>query len=419
MVVNSDVEKAVLQIVREVIPFLNEKQSRILEGSAAKAMGYGGIATISQNIGVARNTVTSGIKIISTEDPEHTSATDTTKARIRRPGGGRKKISEKIPELDTHIETIITENCGTYGSPESMMLWTSWSLRKIAGELDKRHGIHVSQNIVSRELDELGYSKQLNQKMYQVGTEHPDRDAQFSYISEKSNEFISLNCPVISVDTKKKENIGNFKNNGAEYCPKYNPRKVLDHDFPLKELGKVSPYGVYVLNDNTGFINLGTSHDTPEFAGESVSLWWDCIGKNTFPNATKIFITCDSGGSNGCRIWLWKAKLQEIANRTGLEIHVSHFPPGTSKWNKIEHRLFCYISKNWQGKPLIDIETIVNLIGSTTTKSGLKVVCNIDNRTYETGKKITSEEKEELNIDFIGPNKEWNYIIKPNNHLIS
>ncbi|HJJ46874.1 MAG TPA: ISAzo13 family transposase [Methanocorpusculum sp.] len=419
MVVNPDVEKAVLQIVREVTPFLNEKQTRILEGSAAKVMGYGGITSVSQNINVSRNTVASGMKIISTDEVEETSATDSAKSRIRRPGGGRKKVSEKIPELNTYIETIITENGDTYGSPESPLRWTSWSLRKIADKLDKKYGIHVSPNIVSRSLDELGYSKQLNQKMCQLGVEHPDRDAQFSYINDKSNEFISANFPVISVDTKKKENIGNFKNNGAEYCPKHNPRKVLDHDFPIKELGKVSPYGVYVLNNNTGFINLGTSHDTPEFAGESISLWWDCIGKNTFPNASKLFITCDSGGSNGCRTWLWKAKLQDIANSTGLEIHVSHFPPGTSKWNKIEHRLFCYISKNWQGKPLIDIETVVNLIGSTTTKKGLKVVCKVDNRTYDTGKKITDEEKDALNMDFVGPNKEWNYIIKPNNQLIS
>lgn len=334
--------------------------------------------------------------------------------RIRKPGAGRKSASEKNPLLFEKVEEIITKNGDTYGSPEKPLRWTTWSLRKIASEL-KNYGITVSQNIVSRVLDALGYSKQQNQKMCQLGAEHPDRDAQFCFINEISTDFLNNGEPVISVDTKKKENIGNFKNNGAEYRPVKSPRKVLDHDFPLPELGKVSPYGVYVLNDNTGFVNLGLSHDTPEFAGESVSQWWRCIGKNTFPNAGRLYITCDSGGSNGCRIWLWKHYLQELANETQLEIHVSHFPPGTSKWNKIEHRLFCYISKNWEGQPLIDIETVVNLIGSTTTEKGLSVICHVDDRHYETGKKITVEQKENINIDYVGPNKVWNYIIKPNN----
>ena len=223
---------------------------------------------------------------------------------------------------------------------------------------------------------------------------------------------------MISIDTKKKENIGNFKNNGSEYRPKGNPREVLDHDFPLPELGKVAPYGVYVLNNNTGFINLGTSHntshDTPEFTGESVRVWWNTVGKNTFPSAKKLYITCDNGGSNGGRIWLFKYYLQQLSNETGLEIHVSHFPPGTSKWNKIEHRLFCYISKNWQGQPLIDIETVVNLISSTTTKTGLKVDCRVDTNIYETGKKASEEQKENINIAFVGSNEKWNYIIAPN-----
>ena len=208
--------------------------------------------------------------------------------------------------------------------------------------------------------------------------------------------------------------IGNFKNNGSEYRPTNDPRKVLDHDFPLPELGKVAPYGVYVLNDNTGFVNLGLSHDTPEFAGESIRLWWRCVGRHTFPDTKRLYITCDSGGSNGCRVWLWKHSIQEFSNETGLEIHVSHFPTGTSKWNKIEHRLFCYISKNWQGQPLIDIETVVNLIGSTTTEKGLTVKCLVDPNYYEPSTKITEEQKKALNIEFIGPNHKWNYIIRPN-----
>ena len=250
--------------------------------------------------------------------------------------------------------------------------------------------------------------------MKQLGSQHPDRDAQFCFINDTAEEFLNNEEPVISVDTKKKENIGNFKNNGSEYRPQKDPRQVLDHDFPLPELGKVAPYGIYVVNNNTGFINLGISHDTPEFAGESVYQWWQCVGKNTFPNAKRLYITCDGGGSNGSRVWLWKYYLQELSNLTGLEIHVSHFPPGTSKWNKVEHRLFCYISKNWQGQPLIDIETTISLIGSTTTEKGLTVKCRLDENHYETGKKITEEQKDQLNIIFNGPNEKWNYIIIPN-----
>ena len=406
----NETKDAIKSILLDVAPYLNEKQRRILYGSAASALGHGGIAFVNEVTGSARNTITSGKEeITSIEEPEKKKETGK---RIRKPGGGRKSTLEKNPSLNEKVEEIITRSGDTYGSPEKPLRWTTWSLRKIAQEL-LQFGIKVSQNIVSRVLDVLGYSKQQNQKMYQVGEEHPDRDKQFHFINDTADEFIKDGMPVISVDTKKKENVGNFKNVGSEYRPSKTPRKVLDHDFPIPELGKVSPYGVYVLNDNTGFINLGTSHDTPDFAGESISRWWNCVGRNTFPNAKKLYITCDSGGSNGCRSWLWKYNLQQLANRTGLEIHVSHFPTGTSKWNKIEHRLFCYISKNWQGQPLIDIETIVNLIGSTTTERGLKVQCRVDNNLYQTGLKITSEQKEELNIEYVGPNKKWNYIIRP------
>ena len=291
--------------------------------------------------------------------------------------------------------------------------WTTLSLRDIAAELEERFEIKVSYSTVSRAFEKLGYSKQQNQKMLQVGSQHPDRDAQFNYINETSAEYLNAGEPVISIDTKKKENIGNFKNNGSEYRKEKEPRQVLDHDFPLPELGKVAPYGIYLINENLGFVNLGTSHDTPEFAAESVRRWWYCVGINTFPNTRRIYITCDNGGSNGSRIWLWKIYLQELSNETGLEIHVSHYPPGTSKWNKVEHRLFCYISKNWEGQPLIDIETVVNLIGSTKTETGLKVICKVDENIYETGKKATDKQKELLNIEYLGPNEKWNYIIKP------
>ena len=412
MSASEETKYAVKQILIKMLPILDEYQRRILLGSAASALGHGGTAFVRNVTGSSKDTIRSGIAE-TTANTTDNGITLTHPEKLRRPGAGRKSALEKNPLLYTKIEEIVNQSGDTYGDPQKPLRWTTWSLRKIAGELLK-YGITVSQNVVSRALDALGYSKQQNQKMYQVGGQHPDRDAQFRFINETSSEFLANGEPVISIDTKKKENVGNFKNAGAEYRPTKNPRKVLDHDFPFPELGKVSPYGVYVLNDNTGFVNLGLSHDTPEFAGESVAQWWRCVGKNTFPNAKRLYITCDSGGSNGCRIWLWKHYLQELANETQMEIHVSHFPTGTSKWNKVEHRLFCYISKNWQGQPLIDVETIVNLIGSTTTEKGLTVICRVDEKHYETGKKITEEQKANLNIEFVGPNEKWNYIVRPN-----
>ena len=412
MSASEETKDAVKQILVKMLPVLDEYQRRILLGSAASALGHGGTTFVRNVTGSSKDTIRAGIAEITANTSDN-STTLTHPKKLRKPGAGRKSALEKNPLLYTKIEEIINQSGDTYGDPQKPLRWTTWSLRKIASELLK-YGITVSQNVVSRALDALGYSKQQNQKMYQVDEQHPDRDAQFRFINETSSEFLSNGEPVISIDTKKKENVGNFKNAGAEYRPIGRPRKVLDHDFPIPELGKVSPYGVYVLNDNTGFVNLGISHDTPEFAAESVAQWWRCVGKNTFPNAQRLYITCDSGGSNGCRIWLWKHYLQELANETQMEIHVSHFPTGTSKWNKVEHRLFCYISKNWQGQPLIDIETIVNLIGSTTTEEGLTVICRVDDNHYETGKKITEEQKANLNIEFVGPNEKWNYIVRPN-----
>lgn len=413
MSASEETKYVVQQILEKMLPILDEYQRRILLGSAASALGHGGTAFVRNVTGSSKDTIRSGIAESTNKSAEENSML-THPGKIRNPGGGRKSALEKNPLLYTKIEEIINQSGDTYGDPQKPLRWTTWSLRKIANEL-LAFGITVSQNVVSRALDALGYSKQQNQKMYQVGEQHPDRDAQFHYINEVSTEFLSNGEPVISIDTKKKENIGNFKNAGSEYRPAKSPRKVLDHDFPLPELGKVSPYGIYVLNNNTGFVNLGLSHDTPEFAGESVAQWWRCVGKNTFPNAKRLYITCDSGGSNGCRVWLWKHYVQELANETQMEIHVSHFPTGTSKWNKIEHRLFCFISKNWQGQPLINIETVVNLIGSTTTEKGLSVICRVDENHYETGMKITEEQKANLNIEFVGPNEKWNYIVRPNN----
>ena len=406
-------------ILNAMLPILDEKQQRQLAGVIASELGYGGVSFVSSITMQSRNTIAAGANSFScasapVEDKIGQQQIEndvlSQAKRIRNPGGGRKPIEDKYPDLAEKIEEIISDD--TYGNPEKPLRYTSKSLRRIADVLAEK-GINVCHVIVGKMLEKLGYSKQQNQKMKQIGAQHPDRDAQFRFINDTAEEFLKNGDPVISVDTKKKENIGNFKNNGSEYRPKKTPRQVLDHDFPIPELGKVAPYGVYVVNNNTGFVNLGVSHDTPQFAGESIHQWWRCIGKNTFPEAKRIYITCDSGGSNGSRVWLWKYYLQKIADTTGLEIHVSHFPPGTSKWNKIEHRLFCYISKNWQGQPLIDIETTISLIGSTTTEKGLVVKCRLDEKHYETGVKITEEQKKYLNIVFNGPNEKWNYIIYP------
>jgi hypothetical protein len=335
---------------------------------------------------------------------------DIDVSRIRKTGGGRHAVEDNIPDIQENIREIVDST--TYGSPEEVLSWTTESLRKIQATLLREYGIDISFKTVGSVLKDMGYSRQANQKMLQVGEAHPDRNAQFEFINEKAKQFIEAGDPVISVDTKKKENIGNFKNNGTEYRKNKDPRKVLDHDFPIAELGKIAPYGVYNLNHNIGFVNVGTSHDTAEFAVESISRWWETIGKHTFPKAARLLITCDCGGSNGNRLRLWKQQLSEFSERIGLEIHVSHFPPGTSKWNKIEHKLFCFISKNWQGEPLIDVKTAVSLIGSTTTTTGLKVICQADDTEYELSKKVTDEQFNTLPIIKIAPFESWNYMLK-------
>ena len=388
--------------IKRMLPLLNEKQRRIFLGSEAMSYGYGGITKVSKISGVSIPTIRKGIKEIQSGEAIGNGC-------VRKAGGGRKSVEDIYPEIQEKIREIVDGN--TYGSPEKILSWTTLSLHDIQRMLDEKYGIKVSYRTVGDLLEELGYSKQANQKMLQVGTPSPNRNEQFAYINNKVKEFIEAGDPVISVDTKKKENIGAFKNNGQEYRKKNDPRKVLDHDFPIAELGKVSPYGIYVINSNTGFVNLGTSHDTAEFAVESISRWWETIGKNTFPKAKRLMITCDCGGSNGYRLHLWKYQLAQFAQRTGVSIHVSHFPPGTSKWNKVEHRLFCYITKNWQGQPLADIQTAVNLIGSTTTSAGLKVICQADYNDYPLSKKVSDQDYHSIPIDKIFPFGNWNYII--------
>ena len=400
MQVSPDVLKFAENILISFAPVLKENDRRLFYGIVADNLGFGGTSFVAEVTGSSRNTVASGIDDI--DKPRD--------GRIRKKGGGRKSAAEKNCELLEKVEDTVRES--TYGNPMDPLTWTTLSLREISEELKKRYGIDVSHTTVGTLLEMLGYSKQKNQKMLQVGKEHPDRDKQFRHINDTASEFLGKGLPVISVDTKKKELLGGFSNPGSEYRRIGDPRKTLDHDFEIKELGKVVPYGVYVVNNNTGFVNLGTDNDTAEFASESILQWWQHIGSETFPDADKIYITCDGGGSNSSRTWLWKANLQRLADETGLEIHVSHFPPGTSKWNKIEHRLFCYISKNWEGKPLYDIETAVNLIGSTTTKKGLTVKCVVDNRKYEKGLKVSDAQKAQINITFVN-DMTWNYIIKP------
>ena len=384
----------------------DEKSKRILLSKAAEVYGYGGKAHIISLTGTTYPTLIAGKADSANEDV-------ISSTRIRKEGGGRKPITETIPGITDIIEKIIDGN--TYGDPCKELHWvaSTLSLRKISNILVEEYSISISYVKVSQLLTEMGYSKQANQKMEQVGVPSPNRNEQFEFIDKTAHEYLSNGNPVISVDTKKKENIGNFKNSGAEYRKEKDPRRVLDHDFPIPELGKVAPYGVYVLNDNTGFINLGVSHDTSEFAVSSISYWWDAVGKTNFPNAKQLYITCDGGGSNGSRSRNWKYELQQFSNTTGLEIMVSHYPPGTSKWNKIEHRMFCYISKNWQGQPLIDIETVISLISSTTTKKGLSIICQLDGKIYETGRKISDAELASLNIEPCDTLGKWNYVVRP------
>lgn len=396
-------EEALYEQISYMKTILNERQYRCYLGKTALSLGHGGQAIVSRLSGASVNTVHKGM------NEAESGAEKQSTNRIRKAGGGRKASSVKYPNLHEAIERIIDGK--TYGDPEKVIHWTTQSLMSIASTLKEQYGIEVSHTVVAGELMKMGYSKQLNQKMLQVGSAHPKRNEQFEYIDTTSKAYIAEGVPVISIDCKKKEKLGNFKNDGTEYRPKRDPRKVWDHDFLVKELGSVAPYGIYDIDKNTGFVNLGTSHDTAVFAVNSILQWWLHIGKETYPNAKRLYITCDGGGSNGSRIHLWKAQIAELAEKTGLEIHISHFPPGTSKWNKIEHRLFCFISRSWAGQPLIDIQTVIDLIGSTTTQQGLKVKCVLDRNEYLTGIKVSDEDYSRINIERIGPMTDWNYII--------
>jgi hypothetical protein len=383
-------------------PVLNERDRRLVVAAGAMAIGYGGVSEISRATSVCRETIANGVKEL--REPRV-----LPEGRVRRKGGGRKKAVLWDPTLRSDLETLIDPV--TRGDPESPLRWTCKSVRKLASEL-RAMGHRTSHRMVAELLHEMHYSLQANRKTIE-GSKHPDRNAQFEHISDKVQEYLSSHQPAISVDTKKKELVGNFKNGGRELRPQGDPEEVLVHDFIIRELGKVAPYGVYDMGENSGWVSVGTDHDTAAFAVETIRRWWYSMGHKAYPNAKRLLITADSGGSNGSRVRLWKLELQSLANDTGMEISVCHFPPGTSKWNKIEHRLFSFITQNWRGKPLISHEVIINLIASTRTKTGLTVRCELDNGSYPKGIKVSDKELAQINIarnDFHG---EWNYTIRP------
>ena len=399
-------EKKQEEKIKMMLPLLNEKQRRIYLATEAIAMGRGGITEVSRASGISRSVINAGVKDIR-EGNNNVLSID---APIRRKGAGRKPITETQPGIKDALEKLVSDS--TYGDPMSPLRWTTKSLRNLADEMVGK-GFQIGYRKVGYLLEEMGYSLQKNQKMNQVGEEHPDRDAQFNHINEKVKAFGAEEYPVISIDCKKKELVGNFQNVGQEYAPKKHPVKVLDHDFPLPELGKAAPYGIYDISANEGYVSVGISADTAQFAVASIRNWWYSMGIERYPNAPKLLITADGGGSNGSRNRLWKTELQNLANETGLEISVCHFPPGTSKWNKIEHRMISQISKNWRGRPLESLMVIVNLIAATTTKNGLSIQCQLDLNQYPKGIKISDDELASVNIigDDFHPN--WNYTILP------
>ncbi len=386
-----------------LLPLLNEKQRRIALACEARYIGYGGIKQVVMASGFSKPTIINAIKEIKA----NADIIDTK--TIRKAGGGRKPIVEKDPELLVDLDNLISPE--TRGDPMSPLRWCCKSTRNIEKAL-KDKGHKISYRVIGEILKNMGYSLQSNRKTDE-GKQHPDRDEQFHYINDTVKAYIKQGQPVISVDCKKKELIGNYKNIGSEWQPEGNPEKVKVYDFVDKEKGKAAPYGIFDIKNNEGWVNVGISSDTAQFAVNSIRTWWNNMGQESYPNVKQILITADGGGSNGSRNRLWKKELQSYANETGLEVTVCHLPPGTSKWNKIEHRLFSYISMNWRGKPLISIEVIVNLIASTKTKEGLRVKTSIDKRSYQTGIKVTDKEFNEINIEKNEFHGEWNYKIKP------
>jgi hypothetical protein len=383
--------------------FLDERGRRLFAANEALAHGNGGVMATAAATGLARSTITRGIR-------ELRSASNPIGSRVRRPGGGRKSAVTHQPGLPAALEALIED--AIRGDPGSPLRWVSRSLRHLVKALAAQ-GFKASQRVVAKLLRDLEYSCQSNRKIREGG-KHPDRDAQFAHINTTVKTALTAGEPTISVDTKKKELVGDFKTNGRELRPKGQPEPVRVHDFKIPELGKVAPYGVYDIAANHGWVSVGVDADTGAFAVESIRRWWQKLGQARYPHATCLTITADCGGSNGPQVKLWKRELQRLANETGLKITVNHLPPGTSKWNKIEHRLFAYITMNWRGKPLVSHQVIVQLIGATTTETGLKVCCEIDANLYPKGVKVSDPEMQAINITRDEFHGEWNYTISPN-----
>ena len=387
---------------QSVWPLLDERTRRLMAASEAVAMGYGGVSLVHRACGLSRKAIANGVR-------ELEAGTAAGAGRIRRPGAGRKALTVTDPRLVESLERMIEAQ--TRGDPESPLRWICKSTRALATALGRRRH-PVSHATVAHLLHGLDYSLQSNRKT-EEGRDHPDRDAQFRHINRAVKRGMAQGCPVISVDTKKKELLGNFANAGQQWRPAKQPQRVRTHDFPSPDVPRAYPYGVYDVGRNTGFVNVGTDHDTGAFAVASIRGWWRQEGRRLYPDASRIVITADGGGSNGWRLRLWKLELQTFADAIGLPISVCHFPPGTSKWNKIEHRLFSFISSNWRGEPLRDYETVIKLIAKTTTAKGLTVTCRLDRRKYATGRKVTKDEMMRLNVHRHTFHGEWNYVIRP------
>jgi len=383
---------------------LDERSRRVWAAVEAESLGYGGQSIVAKATGLSRATLhREGVE--QDRDLPHRHPD-----RIRKAGGGRKKLTQHGPGLLSALEALVEPT--TRGDPESPLRWTCRSTRQLAAALAVQ-GYRVSHQTVASLLDDLGYSLQGNQKTKE-GSTHPDRDAQFRYIHGRVEDFQRRGQPVVSVDTKKKELVGDFRNGGREWRPKGDPEQVRVYDFVDKALGKANPYGVYDPTANVGWVSVGTDHDTAEFAVETLRRWWEKMGRSRYPAATELLVTADGGGSNGSRVRLWKVALQRLADQTGLRISVCHFPPGTSKWNKIEHRMFSHISMNWRGRPLFSHEVVVNLIAATTTRTGLKIEAGLDTNAYPKGIHVTDEELEKIKIQRADFHGEWNYTILPN-----
>ena len=383
---------------------MDERVTRLWVGAEAEALGRGGIAAVARATGMAISTVTKG------RNELRAGAKTDDLVKVRRKGGGGKKHEDVHPELMPALKRLVDP--ATRGDPESALRWSAKSAVALSREMFNAHGIRVSDKTVGKLLHALGYSLQAAKKTVE-GAQHPDRNAQFEHINAHAKNCIKRGVPFISVDTKKKELVGNFKNAGVEWQPQDEPELVDVHDFPSDAVGKAIPYGVYDVADNSGFVNVGTDHDTPVFAVTSIETWWKRMGIKRYPNATELFITADAGGSNGYRAHVWKFELQRLADKLRMPIHVSHFPPGTSKWNKVEHRLFSFSTMNWRGKPLRTYETVVSLIGNTTNGGGLVVKARLDRRRYPTGKKITPVQMRELKIEPHDFHGDWNYTVHP------